>query len=200
MYDEYKQLKYYIYYPDDYDASKPVRVLFDIHGAGRRGSNIEQIVTGGLEKYIVEGYHPECIVIAPQCHADCWFDLYEQLKEFITAQVERFHPTEVLLSGTSMGGYCAWQLLMSMPEVFRRAVICCGGGMYWNAGRIRAEVKAFHGKLDRTVLPEESVKMVNAVNSAGGRAECTLYDDLDHNCWDRVFGDRSIMAWLINGV
>ncbi len=105
-------------------------------------------------------------------------------------------PDRTFLSGTSMGGYAAWQILMSMPERFSRAVICCGGGMYWNAARIKAEVKAYHGSLDSTVLPEESKKMCDMVNRRGGKAEWTLLEGLDHNCWDRVFSDQEIVNWL----
>ena len=64
-----------------------------------------------------------------------------------------------------MGGYGTWQLAISMPEAFAAIVPICGGGMYWDAGRLKkVPVWAFHGDSDPTVFPEESVKMVNAVN------------------------------------
>ena len=47
--------------------------------------------------------------------------------------------------------------------------------MYWNAGTLaNIPVWAFHGKLDTCVYPEESEKMVKAVNANGGSARLTI--------------------------
>ena len=74
--------------------------------------------------------------------------------------------------GASMGGYGTWQLAMSMPKFFAAIVPICGGGMYWNAGRlINTPIWAFHGAKDPTVLCVESEKMVNHVNALGGKAK-----------------------------
>ncbi len=197
-FEKYKNLEYYVCMPQGYKEGDKCSLLIDIHGAGRRGHDLSLLISGGLEKELENGRSLPCVVVAPQCFADTWFDIFEQLKEFVSAMIEKYKVAQesTFLSGTSMGGYAAWQLLMSMPDAFSRAVICCGGGMYWNAKRIKAEVKAYHGKLDNTVFHEESKKMCKAVNANGGKAEWTLFDDLDHNCWDRVFSDNDILAWL----
>ncbi len=200
MFDKYKNLNYYIYFPQNFNKTEKIAILFDLHGAGRRGRDVSVLTSAALEKELENGLELPCIVIAPQCYADTWFDIFEQLQEFVIVMVKKYGATaeNTFLSGTSMGGYAAWQLLMSMPDTFSRAVICCGGGMYWNAGRIKAEVKAYHGELDRIVYPEESKKMCDAINANGGKAELTLFKDLEHNCWDRVFYDENILAWLTN--
>ncbi len=198
MFDRYKNFDYYIYFPDGYREGEKVSLLFDIHGAGRRGRDVSIMSSAGLEKELEKGRKLPCIVLAPQCFADTWFDIYEQLKEFILAMVKKYGAIRetTFLAGTSMGGYCAWQLLESLPQTFSRAVICCGGGMYWNAGKIKAEIKAYHGSLDPTVYPEESKKMCDAVNARGGKAEWTLLKGLAHNCWDYVFSNDEILSWL----
>ena len=97
-----------------------------------------------------------------------------------------------------MGGYAAWQTLMSEPDIFHKAVICCGGGMYWNAARIKTPVWAFHGTDDPTVYFEESKKMVEAVNRNGGNAKLTEYKGVGHNCWDLTYGNPETYAWLLS--
>ena len=98
-----------------------------------------------------------------------------------------------------MGAYCAWQLAMSMPEYFAALAPICGGGMYWNAKRlINIPVWAFHGELDRVVFPEESKKLVDAINKKGGNAKLTLYPDCQHAAWEPTFRNPELYSWLIS--
>ena len=171
-----KNLTYVVGYPDNFDASVKHPVILHLHGAGGRGTDIEIIRTHPIYGY-TENYGLDAVIVSPQCFADTWFEIFEQLQEFTRfiyeldyTDKERFY-----LTGSSMGGYTTWQLAMTMPEYFAAIVPVCGGGMYWNAGRLKdLPVWAFHGSEDGTVLPEESVKMVNAVNKKGGCAKLTM--------------------------
>ena len=140
------------------------------------------------------------IVFAPQCYADSWFDIFEQLQRFVKMVAE--HPladtNQVSLIGTSMGGYAVWQLAMTMPEFFSAIVPICGGGMKWNAKRLRnLPIWAFHGVEDRIVPPEESIQMVDAVNKAMGNARLALLDHVGHNSWDYVYKQKELFEWLL---
>ena len=104
----------------------------------------------------------------------------------------------VYLIGNSMGGYGTWQLAMSVPELFAAIVPVCGGGMYWNAGRLQnVPVWAFHGGKDPTVFVEESQKMVDAVNRKGGNAKLTVYPEHKHDSWTDTFSNRAVYDWLL---
>ena len=97
-----------------------------------------------------------------------------------------------------MGGYTVWQLGMSMPEVFAAMVPICGGGMYWNAGRLaNVPVWAFHGAKDPTVFVEESKKMVDAVNACGGNARLTIYPENGHDSWTDTLTNPEVFKWLL---
>ena len=70
--------------------------------------------------------------------------------------------------------------------------------MYWDAGRLKKiPVWAFHGDIDPTVFPEESVKMVEAVNKKGGCAKLTLYPDTKHDSWTPTFNNAEVFTWLL---
>ncbi len=172
-------------------------IILHIHGAGSRGSIETAIGANPVLRYAEAHADFPFKIYAPVCMKDTWFDLYEQLSAFIEYLRENEVSSDIFLCGISMGGYCSWQLLQSKPEFFKKAIICCGGGMYWNAGRIKTPVRAFHGRLDRSVFPEESEKMVNAVNACGGSAVLTFYDELSHNVWDTVFSDKENYKWLL---
>jgi len=196
---EFKGLRYKIAYPNGFVKTNTYPVLFFMHGAGERGEDISLLDKHGVFYEIKEGREFDFICIAPQCDADLvWFDKLALVKEFILDFIKNdfVDSNNVLLSGISMGGYMSWQLLMSLPKVFRKAVIFCGGGMYWNASKIKAEVWAIHGLKDRTVFVEESIKMVNAVLANGGKAKLTILENAEHNCWTANYKGQEIYDWL----
>ena len=56
---------------------------------------------------------------------------------------------------------------------------------------------AFHGAQDKTVLPEESVKMVEKINKLGGNAKLTIYPDNAHNVWTDTYSRQDVFDWLL---
>jgi len=193
---KYKKLKYYISFPDGYEDGKTYPVIFYTHGAGGRGKRISIIKND--EVYAKNPCVNDFIIVMPQCYADTWFDIFEQLIAFCEyiydspfTDKSRFYAT-----GVSMGGYACYQLMMSRPELFAAAIVCCGGGMYWNAYRLQnIPIRAFHGALDKVVYPEESAKMVSAI---GARAELIVYEDADHDCWTKTYTNKENFEWLLS--
>ena len=164
--DSYKKLKYVLRKPADFKPDGKYPIIIFLHGAGGRGDDIDKIATN---PFFVESerFDNNAVVFAPQCYADSWFDIFEQLQEFIEYAInsEFCDRARVYMIGASMGGYATWQMAMSHPEWFAAIVPVCGGGMYWNGGRLKnVAVWAFHGDEDPVVYCEESRKMVDAVN------------------------------------
>lgn len=194
------KLQYVIKTPCKSDGKSPT-IIF-LHGAGTRGTDIAVLEKNPFfssGSRISDSDSP-FMCFAPLCSKDSWFDVFEQLQAFV--KMVASHPmvdTRCLyLVGTSMGGYGAWQLAMTMPEYFAAIVPICGGGMRWNVKRlINVPVWAFHGKDDRTVPPIESVFMVDRLNEVGGNAKLTLVENTDHNCWDYAYAQEELFKWLL---
>ncbi len=184
------------------EENKKYPLVIHLHGAGGRGDDISVVETHPFFMHAMP-FIENCFAVAPQCYADSWFDILEQLidfTEFVISDPD-VDKDRVYLAGASMGGYAVWQLAMSRPLLFAAIIPICGGGMYWNAARLKdIPVWAFHGENDEYVLPEESVKMVNAVNSAGGSAKLTLYENTDHNAWEPTYKNREVFEWLFSCV
>lgn len=192
-------LKYLCFSPKN--TNKKVPLIISVHGAGWRGNDLSVMDLSSGNDLLVQlknGLELDAFVVAPQCHCDTWFELYDVLLEFIGAMRhnENIDTNRIYLTGSSMGGYTVWQLAMTKPEWFAAALPLCGGGMYWNANRLKnVPVWAFHGALDKTVLPEESVKMVSAINAKGGNAKITIFPDVAHNAWDYAYTDE-VLKWM----
>ena len=196
----FEGLRYLVRYPHEFDNKKIYPAVIFLHGAGTIGNDIEKL-SGNPFWAHVEKMNLPCVFFAPQCdEGKVWFDKIERLcafSEMIKAQ-PFVDPSRFYLTGNSMGGYGTWQLAMSMKDTFAAIIPVCGGGMYWNASKLKnTPVWAFHGALDRTVFCEESEKMVNAVNAKGGCAKLTVYPENAHNSWDDTYGNPEVWAWLL---
>lgn len=199
--DELKlgKLTYLVKYPEGFSKTEKYPVLLFLHGAGSRGTSTDTLRNNPFFKCI-EPLNLPFVIVAPLCSENTWFDLFEHLKELVK-EVARLPYTDekrIYLTGNSMGGYGSWQLAMSMPEYFAAIVPICGGGMYWNTGRlVNVPVWAFHGGIDGCVLPRESEKMVEAVNKAGGNAKLTIYPEAGHDSWTPTYSNPEVFEWML---
>ena len=195
---KYKEIDYVLNYPTNFDSSKKYPLVIYLHGAGGRGRDINVIVN---HPFFSESapFLTDAVSVAPQCYSDSWFNIFEQLQDYLEAMIalDYVDKSRVYMLGASMGGYGTWQMAESRPELFAAIVPICGGGMYWNTGRLKdMGVWAFHGADDKTVLCEESVKMVEGVNKRGGNAKLTIYENTPHNAWTPTFRNAEMWKWL----
>lgn len=195
---KYKNIEYVIRKPENFNTDKKYPMVILLHGAGWRGNDVSVLKEYPLFS-VGKEYIKNSVVIMPQCFADTWFDIFEQLKEFLIYAIKNLYADSkrCYLMGASMGAYAAWQIAMSMPEYFAALVPMCGGGMYWNAHKlINMPIHAFHGSEDTTVYCEESRKMVDKINQNGGNATLTVLDGVGHNAWDYVYGNKNLFEWM----
>ncbi|MBR2987304.1 MAG: dienelactone hydrolase family protein [Clostridia bacterium] len=197
----YHNMAYLLRYPDGYEEGKHYPVILFFHGSGSRGTNIYRLKQNDFfETISVHGDFP-FIVAAPLCSENSWFDQWEHVLGMTEELVSSSFCDEdrLYVMGVSMGGYAAWQLAMSRPYLVAALVPICGGGMRWNASRVRRiPVWAHHGEEDPLVPVQESKDMVEAVNTAGGNARLTLYPDMGHEIWVKVYETPEVFSWLLS--
>ena len=186
--------------PDDFSESKKYPLIMFLHGAGTRNATPAAFTGNAYFKLTAQHEGFPFVTVAPICTGECWFDHGAQLIAMVKelAALPYVDETRFYLMGNSMGGYGTWQLAMCVPEYFAAIVPICGGGMYWDAGRlVNVPVWAFHGGKDPTVFPEESQKMVNTVNKRGGSAKLTVYPENGHDAWSDTYANREVFDWLL---
>ena len=201
--ENFEGYQYLIKFPNGYKTGEKYPVILFLHGAGGRGEDINLVKDNPYFKLTAEYEDFPFITVAPQCTENTWFDMFERLKKFADmifhedyTDKERFY-----LMGVSMGGYGAWQLAMSKPEIFAAVIPICGGGMSWNAARlVNVPVWAFHGVLDHLVSYNESVNLVNAVNANGGNAKLTSYPERKHDAWTPTYKNPEVFEWLLSNI
>ena len=192
---------YEIYFPDQYkqEEGKKWPLLLFLHGAGERGSDLQKVKEQGLPKYLKGKKDFPFVVAYPQCPLRSYWTvpgLNAWLKE-ILAQLQ-YDPERVYLTGLSMGGYGTWHWAAAHPEKFAAIIPICGGGEPSQAKKlVTMPIWAFHGARDNIVPVEETLKMAEAVRSAGGEVKLTIYPDLYHDSWTITYQNPEVYDWLM---
>jgi predicted esterase len=84
-------------------------------------------------------------------------------KEFPSLDADR-----VYITGSSMGGFGAWELIMRRPDLFAAAAPICGGGDETQAARVaKLPIWMFHGEKDEAVKVLASRNMHAALKALG---------------------------------
>jgi len=197
---QFENIEYIVSKPLNFDETVKYPTVIFMHGAGTRGNDLQKVPRNPFfsDKNVLL---KEAVVYAPLCSSDTWFDIFESVRRFahFVSEHKNTDKSRLYLVGASMGGYAVWQMLMSDPELYAAAIPICGGGMYWNAERIKnIPVWAFHGKRDPVVLCEESINMTNRINEAGGSAKLTVLDEYEHSSWMYVYNNSEAFEWLLN--
>jgi predicted peptidase len=196
-------LNHLVYLPADYGKDKTKRwpLMIFLHGAGERGSNLEQVKTHGPPKIVEGGKAFPFVLISPQCADRKWWEpaainaLLD--KALATYNVD---PDRVYLTGISMGGYGTWATAMAYPDRFAAIAPICGGGDSWRASRLRdLPVWAFHGEQDKLVPIQHSEEMVEGIKKAGNKdVKFTRYPDAGHDSWTESYNNPELYEWLLS--
>jgi len=214
---DYK-LPYRLLKPKDYDAKQKYPLVIFLHGAGERGDDNDKQLVHGMNDFASDenmAKYP-CFLIAPQCPSgeawgginrlaksptppdkltpalDATLKAVESLRKEFSTDDKRIY-----ITGLSMGGYGTWDALAKRTELFAAAVPICGGGDASQASQIKdIPIWAFHGDEDKTVPPERSREMIEALKSAGGSPKYTEYPGVGHNSWAQTYADPAVYEWL----
>jgi len=201
-------------------AKKNFPLVIFLHGIGERGNDnqaqIKHIADLFLDpdtKTRFPGY-----VLAPQCPAKMMWARHDKhegrliMREkptramaMLIALIDKIEkdfpvdPARIYVTGLSMGGYGTWDLIARFPDRFAAAVPICGGGDPETAFSIKhLPLWAFHGALDKVVLPQQSRVMIKALQDAGGTPGYTEYPDTGHDSWVNAYSDPNLLPWMFD--
>jgi predicted peptidase len=211
-------LLFRLLFPLNYDSSVNYPMIIFLHGAGERGKDNESQLNFAGEVFsdeeLMKNY--SAFVLVPQCPEEYrWVETdwslekhkmpestsrpFEMLIPLIDKIISSYNinKNRLYLMGLSMGGFGVWDLISRYPDKFAAAVPICGGGDEEQAEKlVNIPIWAFHGKLDKVVLPSRSVNMINAVKNAGGNPKLTMYPDVAHGSWHNTFDEPELFPWV----
>ena len=203
---------YCVYVPPDYTPDRAWPVILFLHGSGECGSDGFLQTEVGIGTAIRHNYRlVPAVVVMPQCRPNQhWVGPMGRMALKCVEEASRQYrcdPERVYLTGLSLGGQGAWHLAASLPDTFAAVVPICGfaelGESTGMAEKLapnltKAPIWCFHGEADVNVPVTKAREMVMAVRKAGGKVEYTECKGLDHNVWDRAYGDPELWKWLFS--
>ena len=194
--------QYLLDLPKDYAEKTNWPLVIFLHGYGESGDDLEMVRNTGLAKLVAEGKQFPFVLVSPQCPAGFYWrgnviiGLIDQIVENYSIDTSRIYMT-----GKSMGGYGTWQISHEYPERFAAIAPIAGGGLFvspYFVERLKGlPVWAFHDKRDDLVPYQESVRMVEGVDVAGGNAKLTTYDQGTHDAWTEAYNNDELYDWFL---
>jgi len=192
-------IPYLLYLPSAYQGSeKRWPLMLFLHGSGESGTNLAKVKAHGPPKVVESKSDFPFILVSPQSLGRGWNpELLNELLDQIQHDY-RVDPDRVYLTGLSMGGFGTWALAARHPEKFAAVVPICGGGSTNDAPKLaKLPIWVFHGDQDKTVPPERSKAMVEALKAAGGSPRFTLYPEAGHDSWTATYNNPELYDWLL---
>ncbi len=212
-------LPYRLARPTDPKPGTRFPLVIVLHGAGERGTDNEKHIRSIVPTYLSAENRTRfpCFLLAPQCPLDAkWTGVVWQEDPHAPQTLAPTYPTRLLIAlieklagelpvdrdriyvtGISMGGSGAWDLVTRRPELFGGAVILCGGADEAVGHRAAAvPVWCFQGAKDDVVRPSLSRNMIAAIERAGGRPRYTELPEAGHTIADEVYRDPAVVAWM----
>jgi predicted peptidase len=205
------------------EAAGKLPLVVYLHGSGGLGDdNLKQLGLGnifGTRVWLLPENQKRfsCYVIVPQTDRG-WarYDFSQQTQEqpkvlsglgegsrmaleIIDALRREFaiDDRRIYVTGQSMGGAGAWNIITYRPQFFAAAVICCGSRSTEDGtGSIDTPLWNFHGDSDATVPVSLSCERIAARRNVGGRPLYTEYAGVDHNVWEWVFTEPELVKWV----
>ena len=198
-------LNYQFFGNPEWQGTKRYPIVIWLHGSGQSGSdNTSQMggATGVFTKAENQEKNP-CFVLAPQCpDADIGWnkEVATNLMALLGDLVSNLpiDKNRIYLTGSSMGGFGTFNLLLKHPGIFAAGVPLCGGSDAKNAEALRGTpIWAFHGDKDDMVPVERTRNVMNAIVAMGGkRARYTELTGEGHGITGSVYPRSDLHDWL----
>jgi predicted peptidase len=207
-------MPYRLFVPKGYDKMKQYPLLVWFHGAGGRGADNLQQISGdqvaGTRLFASDKTQSKysAFVVAPQS-VRAWqqpmggVDLQPEpqaVLEIIDALIAEYSIDQrrVYLVGQSNGAGGAWNLVTNRPDRFAAVLFVCPAGLVWSgvaraSAAARVPFWAIEGALDSGPYLQN---VIEAIKQSGGHPKFTVYPDAGHEIWDRAFAEPDIAEWI----
>ena len=202
-----RQMKYWLYIPDNLTNRNSVPLMIYLHGDGGRSDNINDVNLYAYPRFIKDGTKYPFMMIAPQINYDTnWTNesTYQRMMKIVDYIIENYNVNtkKIILAGGSSGGGGAYKITSAYPNYFSCTVV--GSGIYSSSYRNFASqltntpMWVFHGTEDG--IDHNSVKsFAEYINSLGGKVKFVSIPGGRHSVTETVQGFKNpdLIEWMM---
>ena len=194
------ELGYALHKPANIKEKKPLIVF--ISGDGEKGTDIEKVKINGPLKYL-KTHQLDAYVLAPQCKEGEKWSIESIYELILKIQKEnKIDPDRIYVTGLSSGGWAAWNLALSYPDMFA-AIVPISGFVdlieLESACKIaNIPTRIYHGLLDDVVKVDYAITIYKELKKCNAKdVQLTIFDDAGHDSWTRVYDNQEIYDWML---
>ena len=197
-------------------AIRPVATLLFLHGRGECGTTgLKPLITGLPRWLMLQPERWPFAVVIPQKPDELlpWHHYQDAVIANLDGAIadHGLDAERVGLTGLSQGGNGAMRIGASFPERFRAIVPVCGFPRFFHtepesqdddivntvADRLATmPVRLYHGEADDVIPADESIKLHRALQQRGSNALLEVYPGVNHNAWDKAYGESDLAEWF----
>jgi len=196
------KMNYILCYPNEIKKDKLPLIVY-LHGAGERGTNIENLYRHAIPLLVKEGLEINAYILCPQCPANSvWDNIVFDVKELIDDIVCNYNidTSKISITGSSMGGFGTFAMGFTFNNFFSCIVPVAGGGTSWRSSNLKGlPVRMYHGDIDDAVPLEYSKLMYNVLRWINNDAELVVMEGFGHNDGiEHAYKDLDIIDYLLS--
>ena len=213
-------LPFQLVLPANYQPSQRYPIMVLLHGSGERGSDNQKHLKHFLplvNNQVTRRKYPFIYVI-PQCPASSSWSHYVRhrdsanykmpkeatrplvmLRDLVISLERKYgtDPKRRYISGLSMGGFGALEMVAYYPGLFQAAVPVCGGAHSSQFSAIsKTPLWLFHGDMDPVVKVAMSRKVVEALRDRKKKVVYTELPGVQHDSWNAAYANPLWLDWL----
>lgn len=188
-------------------------------GDPKYDNNSNSLLNGGDEHRLAvakaaneAGAFPGIVVFPQATYSGAWDNpLSAQLnqnEEFIVRLIEdylvpRYHAdiNRITMHGLSAGATGTWGFAQKRPDLFASILMMSGVPYDVEAAKTKlltTPIRLFQGGLDKNPTPSAAHEIIDALTEAGGTPKLFLYEDLEHNTWERAYTEPDFFSWILS--
>jgi predicted peptidase len=210
--------RYQLFIPRGYDSSKRWPVVVAVHGSAEKGSDgVKQLGVGVAKLVRAQAATFPAVVLLPQVPMENkildWSPAFTRLVDSVVREVHG-DPDRVYLTGISMGGILAYDMVLDHPGKFAALVPVAApvviqptpdrASRFPSSRSHPAVAKAlgktpvwiFQGAHDEAAPASEARHLVSVLQEAHVPVTYTEYADGNHDVWDRAYATPELWRWL----
>jgi predicted peptidase len=207
------QLNFLLYLPEDYGKDPQTKwpVILFLHGAGKVGTNLDQLRSGPLPSNLENQSDFPFIVVSPQLSGESGHEYWPQeavVNSLLTLMDEiqstyAVDPNRIYFTGVSLGANGVWEIGLRYPRRFAALAPVMGYYGYPNTVPDNicdlkgVPIWAFHGAKDEIVPIDAEAGLVNALKACGGNIRFTVYPDAHHDIEPQAYATQDLYSWLL---
>ncbi|WP_456315535.1 carboxylesterase family protein [Pseudomonas shirazensis] len=197
------ELGYALHKPANIKEKKTLIVF--ISGDGEKGTDIEKVKINGPLKYL-KTHQLDAYVLAPQCKEGEKWSIESIYELILKIQKEnKIDPDRIYVTGLSSGGWAAWNLALSYPDMFA-AIVPISGFVDLIELESACEIaniptRIYHGLLDDVVKVDYAIAIYKELKKCNAKdVQLTIFDDAGHDSWTRVYDNPEIYDWMLKQI